>query len=53
MGVGVNSAGEDHSPALSFDGDTLFFSSTRPGGFGLTDIYVTTRTGHGKVRATR
>lgn len=46
MGADVNSPAEDHTPALSSDGDSLFFSSTRAGGFGFTDIYVTTRTRH-------
>ncbi len=31
------------APALSADGTTLFFFSTRPGGFGLRDLYVSTR----------
>ena len=30
-------------PSLSEDGNTLFFSSDRPGGFGGMDIYVATR----------
>ena len=41
--AGVNSSAEDLFPALSSADDTLFFASTRPGGFGGTDIYVTTR----------
>ncbi|RME97027.1 MAG: hypothetical protein D6772_10995, partial [Bacteroidetes bacterium] len=32
-------------PALSADGQRLFFSSDRPGGFGGTDIYVSQRMG--------
>ena len=32
--------------AISPNGETLFFTSTRDGGFGLNDIYVTTRTKH-------
>ena len=47
MGAGVNSTAEDLFPALSSDDDTLFFVSTRPGGFGFGDIYVTMRTRHG------
>jgi hypothetical protein len=34
---------------LSWDGETLVFGSTRPGGEGSADIYVSTRekvTGH-------
>jgi len=46
--VSVNSSAEDFFPALSSDDDTLLFASTRPGGFGANDIYVTTRSNHGK-----
>ena len=42
----VNSTAEDFFPALSSDDETLFFASTRPGGFGANDIYVTTRARH-------
>ena len=42
----INSSAEDFFPVLSTDDDTLFFASTRPGGFGGNDIYVTTRTKH-------
>jgi hypothetical protein len=31
------------APALSWDGITLYCYSTRPGGFGVRDLYVTTR----------
>jgi hypothetical protein len=31
------------APALSWDGTTLYCYSTRPGGFGARDLYVTTR----------
>jgi hypothetical protein len=31
------------APALSWDGTTLYLYSTRPGGFGGRDLYVTTR----------
>jgi Tol biopolymer transport system component len=41
---GVNTIFEDFFPALSSDDETLFFASTRPGGFGANDIYVATRT---------
>jgi hypothetical protein len=33
----------DRSPALSFDGKTLYFSSNRPGGSGKADLWVATR----------
>jgi WD40-like Beta Propeller Repeat len=32
------------APRLSFDGTELYFASTRGGGFGLQDIWVSTRT---------
>jgi len=44
LGATVNSAFGETRPALSFDGTTLYFGSSRPGGSGGTDIYVTTRT---------
>jgi Tol biopolymer transport system component len=44
LGAAVNSASGETRPALSFDGATLYFGSSRPGGSGGTDIYVTTRT---------
>ena len=31
------------APALSWDGTTLYCYSTRPGGFGTRDLYVSTR----------
>ena len=40
----VNSAANDGAPALSFDGQTLFFYSNRPGGLGGNDLYMSTRT---------
>lgn len=43
MGVTVNSLSWDSHPALSHGGDTLYFASDRLGGFGLADIYYTTR----------
>ena len=39
----LNTDGNENLPALSPDGKTLFFSSSRPGGFGSTDIYMATR----------
>jgi hypothetical protein len=44
MGATVNSVLEDHHTAISFDGRTLFFGSSRAGGFGGVDLYMTTRT---------
>ena len=44
LGTAVNAVGfGDYSPELSRDGLTLYFSSSRPGGLGLADLYVTTR----------
>ncbi|HEX5107277.1 MAG TPA: hypothetical protein VFV95_02465 [Vicinamibacterales bacterium] len=44
LGAPVNALGfADYSPELSRDGLTLYFSSSRPGGLGQADLYVTTR----------
>jgi Tol biopolymer transport system component len=44
LGAPVNALGfGDYSPELSRDGLTLYFSSSRPGGLGQADLYVTTR----------
>jgi hypothetical protein len=44
LGASVNSLGfGDYSPELSHDGLTLYFSSSRPGGLGEGDLYVTAR----------
>jgi hypothetical protein len=45
----VNSAAAETRPTLSWDGTTLYFGSTLPGGGSSTDHYVTTRE---KVRRT-
>jgi hypothetical protein len=39
----VNSEFDDNGPAISKDGRSLYFTSTRPGGFGATDIWVSER----------
>jgi hypothetical protein len=39
----VNSAVDDFGPAISRDGRSLYFTSTRSGGFGLQDIWVSHR----------
>lgn len=39
----VNSDSWDSHPCLSADGNTLFFVSSRPGGYGRYDIYVSRR----------
>jgi len=43
LGPAVNSAAIDGGPAISKHGLSLFFGSTRPGGVGLNDIWVTQR----------
>src|SRR5262249_45877772 len=40
VGAPINTAANDGAPSLSFDDLTLYFDSTRPGGFGLRDLYV-------------
>jgi Tol biopolymer transport system component len=44
LGAIVNSGSGEGGAALSSDGEVLFFDSSRPGGVGMTDIYMTTRT---------
>jgi Tol biopolymer transport system component len=39
----INSSSNDYQPRLSSDGLSLFFASTKSGGYGPADIYVTTR----------
>lgn len=39
----VNSTAFDGAPALSWDGQTLIFYSQRTGGYGASDLYITTR----------
>ena len=43
LGPIVNSEYNDDGPSISADGLTLYFSSNRPGGYGETDLWVTTR----------
>lgn len=43
LGPLVNSTAADTRPSLSWDGTTLYFGSTRAGGEGDSDHYVTTR----------
>jgi len=44
LGPTVNTPAAEGGPALSCDGTTLYFYSTRPGGVGKENLYVTTRT---------
>ncbi len=41
LGPTVNSIDWESQPALSADGKTLYFASSRPGGLGARDIWVT------------
>jgi len=43
LGPTVNSSAHDSRPNISSDGLSLFFSSTRSGGYGSYDIWATTR----------
>ena len=43
LGPVVNSALNDQQPAISKDGRSLYFASTRPGGLGGFDIHVSQR----------
>lgn len=45
LGAPINSPDEDGFLCLSSDGNKLYFSSTREGGFGGLDIWVSTKTG--------
>lgn len=47
MGRNVNSSAWDSQPASSSDGKTLYFSSTRPGGMGGSDIWYCKKNEHG------
>jgi Tol biopolymer transport system component len=44
LGPGVNSTSADQAPSLSPDRQTLYFGSSRSGGFGSSDLYFSTRT---------
>ena len=43
LGPNVNTSAAETRPSPSWDGTTLYFGSTRSGGEGMSDIYVTTR----------
>lgn len=53
LGPMINSGAWDSQPNLSYDGNTLYFVSDRPGGEGGADIYfsVKSRDGWGKARS--
>ncbi len=44
LGPTVNTIYADNDPSISADGLSLYFDSTRPGGYGTSDLWVTTRT---------
>ncbi len=44
LGAPLNTASDDVTPTLSFDGRTLIFGSNRPGGQGGNDLWMSTRT---------
>jgi outer membrane protein OmpA-like peptidoglycan-associated protein/tetratricopeptide (TPR) repeat protein len=48
LGAVVNSSSWDSQPAVSPDGNTLYFVSNRPGGIGGYDIWKTTLNGEGE-----
>lgn len=43
IGKSVNTKGNEFAPFLASDDKTLYYASDRPGGYGKTDIYMTTR----------
>ena len=43
LGTAVNSTANELRPSLSWDGTTLYFGSTRAGGEGSQDLFLTTR----------
>ena len=43
QGTMINTAFNDGGGAFDFSGQTLYFFSDRPGGFGMRDLYTTTR----------
>lgn len=48
LGPNINTEFWESSPAISPDKQTLYFSSTRPGGYGGRDIYFSKRSPSGK-----
>ncbi|SDM59500.1 OmpA family protein [Siphonobacter aquaeclarae] len=43
LGSNINTDGDETTPFLAADGQTLYFSSNRPGGLGSNDIWVSHR----------
>jgi outer membrane protein OmpA-like peptidoglycan-associated protein/tetratricopeptide (TPR) repeat protein len=48
IGAPVNTSSWESTPSVSADGNMLFFSSSRPGGFGGKDLWVSFITDKGK-----
>jgi hypothetical protein len=48
VGAPVNTSSWESTPSISADGNLLFFSSTRPGGSGGKDLWLTVMTKRGK-----
>jgi outer membrane protein OmpA-like peptidoglycan-associated protein len=46
--TGINSSYIENSATITSDGNTIYFTSNRPGGFGGTDIYMSTKDSKGK-----
>ena len=44
LGPNINSSSDDATPAISADGTTMVFNSSRPDSGGLNDLYIVTRT---------
>ena len=51
LGATINTEFWETSPSLSPDKNALYFSSTRPGGYGGSDLYVSYRLPNGKWSA--
>jgi len=48
LGPNINTPSWDSQPSLTHFGDTLFFSSDRLGGFGMSDIYFSVKDNKGQ-----
>lgn len=47
LGPPINTIHKETQPSISFDGKTLYFSSTRPGGYGGLDIWKSVKKSDG------
>jgi hypothetical protein len=43
LGASINTVANDFVPAFSRDGHWMFFASTRPGGYGMADVWASWR----------